>query len=107
MAQKKIKLSHTRGEWSVVEDKIHQSNKTSIQSYLRAEIFKLKSKIIDCPDCVCYESGARIEKQIFIIESEYEILKKMSLTIGKPVATIIDEYFIIPLINQDISISNI
>lgn len=100
MTLKRVRLTHSREEWTIIQEKLKQLEVRDIQSYLRSEIHKLNRKFIECPSCICSEnSKEKVERLTYVTEAEYEILKRISVRAKYPVAALIDNLFIIPLLN--------
>lgn len=99
---KKISISKTEGEWIVIEKRIKESGKANLNIFLRGEICKLKMRHDECPNCVTPADGKMIEKRPFISVKCYEDMKLIALRMRMPVASVIDELILNPLLKERI-----
>lgn len=91
----KVKLYRTRAEWEVVKNKM---TKKSLTSFIRCEIKKIAEKHNECPNCVTPAEGEKIEKKFEIDAETYAIFEEIAKKMRKPVASVIDDFIIVPLL---------
>lgn len=92
---KRVQISRTKAEWKVIEQKI---NKKTFKVYLRAELRKIVDKYGECPLCITCADGSRLKKDVFIDTETYTTLKDIATRMKRPVASVIDEFIIAPLL---------
>jgi hypothetical protein len=100
MASVRVKLYRTRAEWDVIQKKMTKRN---LSSFMRSEIKKIAEKYSDCPLCVTEAKGeeiegCKIEKQCEIDAETYAIFEEIADKMQKPVASVIDDFIIVPLL---------
>lgn len=97
---KKINVSRTNGEWEAIEAKIKELGKKDVNSYLRCEIYKLKKRFDENPISITSADGIIKIKQYYMPDTTYDTIKLIALKMKKPVATVVDEFIINPLLTQ-------
>lgn len=101
MAGKRIRIRKTQTELIIIYQSLERIGKPDMQSYLRQEINRLLTKCSECPELIPQELvKEKTSKEYYISNEAYEGLKHISKKMKKPVSTIIDEFFIIPLQKQ-------
>lgn len=98
MTPKRVKLHRTAKEWDVVDQKVKESGKSNITSFIRSEVNKITSKYNECPLCVTVAEGQKLERTYFISPQSYDVLKQIAIKMRKPVASVIDDFIIAPLL---------
>lgn len=98
MPPKRVKLYRTPAEWKIIERKIQESGKSDFSSFMRSEINKLTSRYNECPYCITVAEGDKIEKACPLTDLSYDILKEISIKMQKPIASILDDFIITPLL---------
>jgi hypothetical protein len=98
MSPKRVKLYRTPTEWRIIESKIKESGKSDFNSFMRSEINKLTSKYSECPLCVTVAEGDKTERACPLTDPSYDILKEIAIKMQKPIASIIDDFIIAPLL---------
>lgn len=96
--QNRIKITRTSGEFILIDETVKASGKPDMNTYLRFEIRKLTKQFNICPECVIAASGEKIEKVHYVPKEEYAVLLKISDIMKKPISSIIDDFFICPLL---------
>lgn len=100
--RKKIKIRRTKTEFVIIDKKVKELGKTDLSSFLRGEIYKLEKKFYHSPDLITRGDGCKkMERVHYIDEDTYNVLHKISLRMRKPVSSIIDDFFITPLLLPD------
>jgi hypothetical protein len=98
MSPKRVKLYRTPGEWRIIEAKMKEAGKSDFGSFMRSEINKITSKYAECPLCVTVAEGDKTEKACPLTDLSYDVLKEISTRMQKPIASIIDDFIIAPLL---------
>lgn len=101
MASKRIFISKTKSEWEIIDSRLKEMNKSDLSNYLRSGILKLKGELEKRSNC---NKTTRIERQPSIPTEMYDDLRKISIAINKPVASIINDYLITPLLHPMASV---
>jgi hypothetical protein len=94
----RIPLTRTVGEWEEIERKLKDLGKSDIRSYLWGEISKLQKQFEECPPCVSSASGEKKTIQFCCPKAMYPLLVTMSRIMHRPIASIVDDFFIVPLL---------
>jgi hypothetical protein len=95
---KRIKLLRTVAEWQIIDRKIKESGKTNFNAFLRSEINRIKIMYSECKNCVTPAEGPRKQKVHSIDEQTYEMFEEISKRMQRPVASVIDDFIISPLL---------
>lgn len=98
MTPRRIKLYRTAAEWEIIRDRIKETGKSELNAYIRSEINKIMIKYNECPLCVTPAKGNKKQKVYCINPEAYEMFQEISKKMGKPVASIIDDFIIAPLL---------
>jgi hypothetical protein len=98
MATKRVKLLRTATEWELIEKKISESGKSNFNAFMRSEINRIKLKYEECKLCVTPAEGDRIQKEHFLDEETYKMFEEISKRMRKPVASVINDFIIAPLL---------
>src|SRR5450432_3836122 len=100
MKNKRIKIHRTKGEFKAIDKRVKELGKEDLNSYLRSEIYKLEKEINRCPECITQGTGdeKKPERVHYVSEETYAALLKISRRMKKPVASIIDDFIITPLL---------
>ncbi len=98
MAGKRIRIRKTQSELDIISQSLERIGKPDMQSYLRQEINRLLTKVSECPELITQECCKdKVSKEYYIPNETYQGLEEIALKMKKPVSTIVDEFFIIPL----------
>jgi len=76
-------------------------DKGNLSNYLRSKIFLLNQKFEECPGCITPASGPKKKIQYRIPDHLYPTLLKLSEKMGRPISCIIEDIFIVPLIQPE------
>lgn len=100
MDSTRVLLYRTSAEWEAVKKRVPKRN---FNSFVRSEIKKIVQKYNECPLCVTPAQGVEVDgekkrKEILIDNESYVILKTIANSMQKPVAAVIDEFIIVPLL---------
>jgi hypothetical protein len=98
MSTKRVKLYRTAAEWELIEKKISESGKANFSAFVRSEINRIKLKYSECKLCVTPADGPRTQKEHLLDEETYKMFEEISDRMGKPVASVIDDFIIAPLL---------
>lgn len=99
MTKGRIKIRRTIGEFEMIDYRLEEMKKGDLTNYLRCSIRNLVKTFKDCPDCITSAYGEKIEIAHRIDnEDSHKILKQISFIMGKPISSIIDDFFIAPLL---------
>jgi hypothetical protein len=97
--QKKIIIRRTEGEIELIRQRLRDIKRGDINAYLRTETRKLVSTFKDCPNCITSAYGDKKEITYQIDEPEiHKGLAQISFIMQKPISSIIDDFFIAPLL---------
>lgn len=97
--KQRLKLSRTSAEWAIIERKIKESKKKDLNTFLCAEISKLiknGNKLLEIPEVE--EDEKKICKVHYLSDHSYEVLKRISVKMKRPVSSIVDQLIINPLL---------
>lgn len=95
----RIKIIRTPGEMEYLQQQMKALGRQSLDKYLRTEIRKLEKKFLECPGCVTPAYGnKKKEFVLYVPDDTYSILNKISLIMQKPISSVIDDFFIVPLL---------
>lgn len=88
----KLSISKTSGEWMVIQRRLQELNKKNLSFYIQGEIWKMKSKLTECPDCIApsNEDVTPIVKRPYIRTSAYDDMMIIALKINVPPSVIVD-----------------
>lgn len=87
----KISISKTSSEWEVIKNRLQEIDKKNISTYIQSEIWKMKSKLAECPNCIAPKNeGDPIVKRPYIRTEAYEDMKLIALKINIHPSIIID-----------------
>lgn len=102
-APSRIRINNkTQSEWDAIECRLTKMNRKSLRLYIRSEVIKMGKLIDECPETIIRAYGDKLDKQI-ILDSQTEIiLNKISEKFNRPACSIIDDFFIKPLLLPDI-----
>jgi hypothetical protein len=95
---KRVKLFRTATEWEIVERKIKESGKTNFSAFLRSEINRIKIMYDECNECVTPADGPKKQKVHSLDEQTYKMFEDISERMHKPIASVIDDFIISPLL---------
>lgn len=96
---KRVTITRTSGEWEEIEKRIKKMKRGDINVYLRGELHKLKNQFTECPGCITPASGKPKAKQHCVPIDVYEQLEELSKIMKRPIASIVDDFFIVPLLS--------
>jgi hypothetical protein len=96
-----INISRTEGEWEYIQKKVRQLGKTTLNSYIIAEIHRLKTEFEDCRECITPASGRKITKRPEVHISALNDLIEISVLMDKPISAVINELIIVPLLQRE------
>lgn len=98
----RISITRTVGEWERIEERLEEMQKGNVSSYINNKVNKLANQFKECPDCVTPAEGDKIIKQFCVTNKNTQlILQKISKKIKRPIASLIDELYISPLLFTD------
>lgn len=103
MAQKKsrVTISKTPTEWRMIDDKLAQLRRANLNSYLRGKISLLCKDYRRSHQQVC-QSLERLEKKCeYIDRDDLKVLELISVKTGMPIAQIINQLILNPLLRTD------
>lgn len=89
--------SRTKKEWDEI-DKISEGTEWSI--FWRRQINILREEYRQCPNCVIKASGQKYRRSIEISEGQYDFLKSLAKQMKKPIASVVNELLISPIIRK-------
>lgn len=95
----RIRIKKTPGEWNLLAERVKAKDKKEIRRYVNSAIIKLIHRYKECPSCFDRQSGKIKEKQFRIDNETHTILTKISEKMGRPMSSIIDDLFFIPLLS--------
>lgn len=95
---KQLSVSKTKGEWSLIQEKVIAAGKKDLNAYIRCEAMKIKKAFKKNPSWVTYAKGERIEKRPYLPLSMYEDLDIIAMQMKIPVSTLIDRLIIEPML---------
>jgi hypothetical protein len=98
MSTRRVKLSRTVEEWELIEQRISESGKANFNAFMRSEINRIKIKYAECRLCVSPAEGKRKQKEHFLDEETYQMFQEIASRMQKPVASVIDDFIISPLL---------
>ncbi len=99
MKNKRIKIHRTEGEFIALDRIVKELGKPDLNTYLRSEIYKLEKEIKRCPECVTEaKGGVKQDRVHYISDDTYAVLLSISRRMQKPIASIIDDFIINPLL---------
>jgi hypothetical protein len=98
MNQKRVFIVRTEGELNAIDVRISELGKSDMAAYIRSEIKKVGTKFNECPFCITPAEGDKKQKAFYISNDSYQILKQLSEKMKKPISSVFDELFIIPLL---------
>lgn len=101
MASKRIFISKTEAEWEIIDIRLKEMNKSDLSNYLRSGILKLKEELEKRSNC---PRKSIIERQPSIPTDMYDDLYRISIAINKPIASIVNDYLITPLLHPTVSV---
>lgn len=93
-------MTRTQGEWKAVEKRL-QDKKATFHSYLTRKISGLVNEFKRCGECVSPANGEMIRRRHNIPVETFEKLEELASLMGKDVGTIVDEFVIGPMLQQD------
>ena len=97
----RIPLTRTIGEWKEIEKKLKDMGKSDVRSYLWGELSKLQKQFEECPPCVSRASGEKKTIQYCCPKEMYPLLVAISRITQRPIASIMDDLFIVPLLQPE------
>lgn len=95
---KRVTITRTPGEWEEVDRRVRELGKKDINSYLRSELHRLNRQFKECPSCITPAFGDPQPKQHCVPDDVYEQLILLSRIMKRPIASIVDDFFIVPLL---------
>lgn len=98
MKYKRLKIFRTFGEIEHIKETITMMGRPSINKYLQAELRKLAKNFSECKKCVTPAGGDKEMIIISVDQEVYQILEELSKLMKKPIASIVDDLFIVPLL---------
>lgn len=98
---KRISLLRTEGEWNHISRLLLDQNNTDLHAWLHREISRLSNKYADCEICITPANGVTKSFRHNIPTHIYNKLIPIALKMRKPVATLIDDLLIMPLLLPD------
>lgn len=101
MASKRVFITRTSGEFDTIGSRIKELGKPNMQVYLRSEICKIRSGFDRQPTSITTANGEKIIKSYYISEDCYNVLKRLSIMMKRPIASVFDELLISPLLRPD------
>lgn len=94
----RVFIRRTEAEWEIIKAKISVTCKDDLNLFLRKEIYKLANKKSGIGS-VNYQYGkTTIDKYPSLTPHSYEVLKKLSIIMKRPMSSIVDQYIISPLL---------
>lgn len=94
----RVSISLTPKEWKLIDDKLAELKRSNVKSYLRGEISKLAKDYVDSHKKICAEVQKREKVEAYVNPKHLQVLELMSLKTGIPVAQIVNQLIIFPLI---------
>lgn len=98
---RRISILRTEGEWKHVMALLYEQKQTDIHGYLHREISRMTNIFKDCEVCITPADGHMKSFRHNIPTHIYEKLLPIAQKMGKPVATIVDDLLITPLLLKD------
>lgn len=96
---KRISISRTPGEFNYLDNAITEMTGQDFRRYLQSKVRKLAKEFTECKNCITpAEGGEKITREICIEADVYENLIVLSKLMDRPVNSIINEFFIAPLL---------
>lgn len=95
---KRVTITRTLGEWEEIDKRIKDMKRGDVNVYLRGELHKLKNKFTECPGCITPASGEPTPRQHCVPIDVYERLEELSQLMRRPIGSIVDDFFIVPLL---------
>lgn len=102
MAVKRIFIKRTKPEWDAIEKRLKELGKADLSIYLRNSIGKLKEDLEKKK--MFTEEKKLVKKQPKLSESQWNDLKELSIKMKKPISSIVNDYLIMPLLHQEVSV---
>lgn len=96
----RISLLRTNGEWDRINDHISQDCNTDWSKFWNKRIAVLKENYRKCPSCVTCADGDKVTKILNFTEEQYKLLEAIAFQMKKPVASVIDELIISPILHS-------
>lgn len=90
---KKINLTKSAAHWQIIDEK-------TFSGFIHREVHRLIKEFEENPDDKKFCGGEKKSKTHYTSIDVYEKLQKMSKKMNKPIAAIIDEFILVPLIIQ-------
>lgn len=98
---KRISILKTEGEWHYISQMLADDKNCDLHSYLHREISRLSTKYVECEVCITKADGVLKSYRHNIPTHIYMKLLPLAQKMGKPVATIINDLLITPLLLPD------
>jgi hypothetical protein len=95
----RITIYKTVGEWEIINSRIKEIGKKTIQGYMTSKVHEVTTGFIKNPKNVTSANGKKKAKQFPVEYSTYLILKELSEIMQRPVDSIIDDLVIVPLLS--------
>jgi len=96
---KKITIRRTVGEFELIDLRLEEMRRGKLTAYLRTQTRKLATEYKRCPGCITPAWGNKSEKNFFIDNQQtYKALQDISFIMQKPISSIVDDFFITPLL---------
>lgn len=98
----RICIIKTEGEWRKIDEIINKNydGKADYYSYIQGSLFELKKRFEECSECITSAGGARIIRTSSIHPNILPILDIVSEKMNCSKNSIIEQFFIQPLINN-------
>lgn len=102
---KRVSISRTDGEWQAIQKKLMAKGGQNFHTYLHMQASRLRNIYLKCRECITPASGSRIKKRHNIPPEIYAELHEIAVIMKKDVGTILDEFFIAPLLTPDTNVA--
>lgn len=96
----RITISKTPAEWRELIARIKMGGKTDINAYIYSSANKLAIMANENREIICILKGEKKKKQFIIPDDTYQVLEKMASDMNRPLAAIIDDFFLVPLMSH-------
>lgn len=94
----RISLLRTEGEWDKINSYISGDYNADWNKFWNKNISALKDKYRQCPDCVTCAEGGKQRRYLNFTEEQHKLLEAIAFQMKKPVASVIDELILVPIL---------
>lgn len=95
-----VKLVRTQGEWDSIDKLLSDAGDNGWCEFLKKNISLLRDQYRKCPTCITPANGDKKKRCIDLNEGQYKLLEAIAFQMKKPVASVIDELIISPILHS-------